>query len=222
MKYDSCLNNFNSRMHKNLIRNVRAADRDCGTKYCYYEVHVKDTCTIYVDASPTELCDFPCSLDYCVPEIYHYVNCPSWNCVDKTTTLPPDPSPSPSPPPSDSQCTTAVCISSVALNVVIFVVLGSAAVVLRKKYRSRPNNSIENPLFDDGFDLFSNENPIIRGSEQIPLLRVGSSRSTSLERLRLTNQDSTVSTGSSATQSVSVPLTPVASAPILQFHENTF
>ena len=221
-------------------RNVRDTDRDCGSTFCKFDFKFLPTCTIYVDESPTETCNYPCSLDHCLPEIHHFIQCPTWSCFDKTTTVAPIPMSTLKPATSHSDCSSAFCITSVTVNVILIVVAVLIGIFLKKRSTRQATHSLENPMFDDSFDHFSND-PIIRRSgsrfsEHVPLLRVGDNRPPSLERsATLPNPPGGSVLGASVASSTStVPLTPTepglslhfsqytASAPVLHFNETTF
>ena len=146
-------------------------EKDCGTKICELDERFVESCTIYVDESEGAACLYPCSLDHCTPEVHHWVTCPIWSCSDKTTTTL---SPSTTTPPHSNghDCSSALCISSVSINVLLLVVgMAVLSFFLVRRYRnnqtSRQAHTLENPLFD----FFSNERPIIRArSETLPLL----------------------------------------------------
>ena len=148
------------------------AEKDCGKKFCTMELQFQTTCTMYFDASTTETCDFPCSLDHCTSEIHYSVQCPVWTCFDKTTTVAPFTT-TPEPPSTEGLCASTFCKVSVALNVVLFMVAIGVSVFLKKRFKAQArvlsdSNSVENPLFRD-------ETPIIRsrsvqGTERLPLL----------------------------------------------------
>ena len=215
-------------------RDERDTDRDCGSRICTLELRFLTTCTLYVDESSEATCSYPCSLENCVPEIHHNVQCPIWSCFDKTTTVQPPDSTTSAPSGSNSGCST-LCIGSITFNGIMILILGAIATVfLKKRFCQRtPENSFENALFND-FDSFSNE-PIIRRSgsrfsEHVPLLRVVPHAESSLERPG-SNLGRNRHARSAASSTTSIPLTPTASAPILpnsesaptlHFAENTF
>ena len=147
------------------------AEKDCGTQFCTMELQFQTTCTMYFDASSTETCAFPCSLDHCTTEIHFSVLCPVWTCFDKTTTT--APFTTNSPPTTETFCSSTFCKVSIGVNVVLLLVAILLSVFLKKQCRSRSrvlsdSHSLENPLFRD-------EAPIIRsrsvpGNERLPLL----------------------------------------------------
>ena len=216
-------------------RDERDTDRDCGKQTCSLEIRFLPSCTLYGDESSEETCNYPCSLDHCVPEIHHFIQCPIWSCFDKTTTVQPPDSTTSTPPSSHSECST-LCISSISFNAIMILIVAIMTVFLKKHFCHRTQEtSFENALFNQTFDAFSNE-PIIRRSgsrfsEHIPLLRVdvGDGRN-SLERPGSNlGRDRDARSGRSS--STSIPLTPPASAPpmsysesapTLHFAENTF
>ena len=142
-------------------------------------------CTFYVDQSSDDLCNYPCSLDHCIAETHYWVDCPVWTCSDKSSTLSPIPPTTAPSNDSSSLCTTWLCIFSVSLNVMIFLVVFSliSLFLIRRRRRTHTSqNSIENPIFD----FFSNERPIIRShSESFPLL------ATAERSVRFLNQSET-------------------------------
>lgn len=148
-------------------------EKDCGDRICSVETHFLPTCTIYVSDSDSRICDFPCSKTNCLAETHHWVQCPVWNCVEKTTTTSSPPTSTTTEPdgPSHGQCSSPVCISSVTFNVLIFLVAVVSISVYKVWKRKRTSESqqtaMENPLFDS----FQGSNPIIRSrSETLPLL----------------------------------------------------
>ena len=211
---------------------IRDTDRDCGATVCSLETRFLATCTLYVDEAPDLPCNYPCSLDHCTTEIHHYIQCPVWICVDKTTTSRPEPISTlpPHPHGSATECSSALCITSVTANVIMVLVFAALVVFLKKRF-SRPTqeNSFENALYQDPtFDLFANE-PIVRRStsqashvsENLPLLRVESEGTRTFERQRGHTQGSTRASGSVSSSTSTIPLTPATSGPILAFGENT-
>lgn len=151
-------------------------EKDCGDRLCTSEIRFLPTCVMYLDISESEKCLYPCSTTGCIAETHHFINCPTWTCYDKTTTtVSPDPTSKPAEPLP--QCSTPLCISSVTLNVLIFLACGTTvAVVLWRRSRINQNLSFENSTFPDNFDLFVNQDPIIRNSsERLPLLALRSS-----------------------------------------------
>ena len=148
------------------------AEKDCGSQICTMELQFETTCTMYFDASPTETCDFPCSLDHCTTEIHFSVLCPVWSCFDKTTTTVPFTTTS-EPPNTEKLCSSTFCKVSIGVNVLLFLVAILLSVFLKKHCRSRSQvladtHSLENPLFRD-------DTPIIRsrsvpGNERLPFL----------------------------------------------------
>ena len=210
------------------VRSATSAEKDCGTKICVEELHFQDVCILYVDESDSVVCNFPCSTANCTEEIHYSTECPTWICFDKTTTSTPAPTTSspPSPPtptPSHgSDCLkNALCVTSVTVNGLIFLVFGiTVSVFLKKRFFSvRSNTStgtgMANPFFDD----FVNDNPIIRASsERLPLLPL---RSTESQRsMPCVNQARSQSSGLSTASTSSVALNP--SAPDLHFVESNF
>ena len=213
-------------------RSATTAEKDCGTKVCVEELHFEAICILYVDESDSAICNFPCSKDNCTEEIHYSTDCPTWICFDKTTTTPATTTSAPSPPPSPtpshgSSCfKDSVCITSVSVNGLIFLVaclVGS--VFLKKRYFPTPSTAstgMENPLFDDDFVNYNPiipRGPIIRASsERLPLLPLRSTesqRSTPFLNQGL-SQTSRLSTASTS----SVALNP--SAPDLHYVESNF
>ena len=210
------------------IRAATTAEKDCGTKICVEEVHFEAVCVVYVDESDEVTCNFPCSKANCTEEIHYSTDCPTWICFDKTTTTPATTTSSPPIPPTPypdhgSGCfTNSVCITSITVNGLIFLVaVIVVSVFLKKRYfsttstASSTSTSMTNPLFDD----FVNYNPIIRASsERLPLLPLRSTESQRpvpfvTQALSSTSRVSTASTSS-------VALNP--SAPDLEFVESNF
>ena len=209
------------------VRSATSAEKDCGTKICVEEVHFEAVCVVYVDESDEVTCNFPCSKANCTEEIHYSTDCPTWICFDKTTTTPATTTSSPPIPPTPypdhgSGCfTNALCVTSVTVNGLIFLVFGiTVSVFLKKRFFSvRSNTSagtgMANPFFDD----FVNDNPIIRASsERLPLLPLRSTESQRpvpfvTQALSSTSRVSTASTSS-------VALNP--SAPDLEFVESNF
>ena len=221
-------------------RDQRDTDRDCGSTICQLEFRFLQTCTLYVDQSDTETCAYPCSLEHCLPEIHHFIQCPIWTCSEKsTTTASPSPT-STASPHEPSQCSSPLCISGISFNVVLILVLALALYFLKKYFfRQRQQNTFENSLYNETFDAFSNEpilrRPASRFSEHVPLLNVvAHGRRSSSERVLTSSPGATGNAGSLGSSTTSIPLTPTASAPILsfsptrasapvlRFNENTF
>ena len=212
------------------IRSATSAEKDCGSKVCIEELHFEAVCVLYVDESDEATCDFPCSKANCTEEIHYSTDCPTWLCFDKTTTTPAPTTSSPSTPPSPSpshgsSCfKDSVCITSVTVNGLIFLVFGIVvSVFLKKRYFPTPSSSntgMENPLFDD----FVNYNPIIRtpiiraSSERLPLLPLRSTESQSA--MPFLNQGLSQTSRLSTTSASSVALNP--SAPDLPYVEANF
>ena len=178
--------------HLDVERSVVEDEKDCGSTFCTSELIFQTTCILYTDRSLEETCEYPCSTTNCETEIHHSVLCTVWTCLPKTTTSEPVPViTTPKPNPGSDHCTSALCISSVSLNVLILLALliGISVFLIRRFLnRTRPSNSLENPLFDEGFALFDNfsnedRNPIIRtSSERRPLLAAEMERQRSSSR----------------------------------------
>jgi len=136
------------------------------------ENRLQSLCRLHVAVNDSVECDYPCSEKNCAVEVHHWVECPIWTCRDKTTTTSTRAPPSPTPTPSAaSQCSSALCIFSVVINILVFLVFTTWLSLYLHKRRSRstiPVRSIENPCFDI---LEASRSPIIRTrSERIPLL----------------------------------------------------
>ena len=136
---------------------------------CIASLHLQPTCILYVDESVDKICNFPCSEDNCVTETHHFILCPAWSCYDKSSTTM---FPTVSPANKTSPCSTPLCISSVTVNVLIVLVTFVLALIFLKRRRENRNRQARDliPLFESGFEPFSNENPIIRSAERLPLL----------------------------------------------------
>lgn len=205
-------------VRKDHPRNAEDTERDCGQKICSMEYHFEPTCTVYVDQSATKLCNYPCSMEFCTSEIHHFIDCPVWNCVDKSST--PVPFSTLKPASEHHACTTPLCISSVTLNVLfVLALLTITSLFLKKRcFRNTGNHSFENPHFTD-----PESGPIFRprqtlSTEYHPLLAVAGSTG-SLERQPATLPVSTPTVHSSSEPNITVSLTPGSE---LDFHEGTF
>lgn len=188
------------------------------------ELRLQTTCTIYVNENEEKICAYPCSLNFCTPEIHHYIWCPVWSCFPKTTTAIPTSTIQPSP--NDPECSSAFCISSLTLN--ILFVLGTIAIgsfFLKKRFRrtqAQPGSfGFENPQFNNRFD----ERPIFRPrsrfplvSESMPLLHVPSRTLESREPDYLGPVPNPI-LHSSHSSTVSIPLSPINE---LHFDEHNF
>lgn len=94
---------------------------DCGATSCEAIYEVLETCIVYTEPKiPTALCVIPCELSGCDQHVYHFINCAVWSCTEKTTPQPPLTTSHP-PLPSSTGCKSAVCISSVSVNVLFGV-----------------------------------------------------------------------------------------------------
>ena len=178
---------------------------------------------MYVDMSASEICQYPCSTEFCLTETHHYIDCPTWTCYGKSTPTPEPLITTSSPPPGHSN---VALISSVTVNVLIILGGLLAYSVFRWRKRNRTQNmltdSIENPLFDHGFENFlnQNQNPIIRSSsERLPLLALRSNPAESQSTLP-ENQVGSQPSGRTAFPTVGLNLNRQAAQ--LVFNETTF
>ena len=196
---------------------------------------------MHVDKSDTEPCDYPCTLRNCATELHYFSQCPVWTCSEKTTTVAPDPNsttttPDPSsttsqpPKPNDAPiCASFVCISSVTVNCLIFLVAAIVASVLLRKRFNRRNaaTSFNNQLYDafeGDSDSFVNQGPIVRFStgrnisEQLPLLGRYEPSLSNERQSTLSHQAQSLHAASHDSATCSIIMKP--SAPVYQ--ETTF
>lgn len=154
------------------LQMAMASNINCDDRTCEVEYRLLPNCVIYVDNDQDTTCQYPCSFLNCKTEMHPYTVCPIWTCSEKTTTTPSPPLSTLVPFPSSS---SSGLITSIILNVLFGIAL-LALVGLYLLHRRRNQrltafmHSATNPSFESGFELFTNERPIIRNQEREPLI----------------------------------------------------
>lgn len=145
-----------------------ASGIDCGDKTCDVEYRLLPNCVIYVDNDEQNACQYPCSFLNCKTELHAFTVCPIWSCSEKSTTTPSPPLPTlvPFPTSSSNGSLTTSIVFNVLFGMIILALVGLYLLRRRQNQRLTAYISATNPLFESGFDLFSNQRPIIRNSER--------------------------------------------------------
>ena len=202
---------------KLIAKRMDVTKKDCIDQTCDVEYRFMENCLIYDDLDAAHPCDYPCSTTNCQTEFHSWIDCPVWTCEPKSTTtqMPSTSTPGPEPGPSGSHC-SGLCISSIAVNALLVLVVAALLVFVRRIMRQNSTNDegLSNPLFDHAYDYFVNQRS---GPERLPLLPlVDPQRQGQFETVDLRSNDSEHRTASPLAASPSYLM---ASAPALLSNE---
>jgi hypothetical protein len=87
---------FQPRKVKRMFSSVNCGDKECNLRH-----QILKDCTVYLHTNNSD-CSIPCKMNGCKKELYHFINCPIWQCRTLTTTS----TTSTLTPPTTTQFTT--------------------------------------------------------------------------------------------------------------------